>query len=376
VTPPPPGGLETARTPQFVVLTSDDNGFSGRPGSGSEGGLAFFERMLDGRSNPGGSGEGRTFDGAPVTASYFVVTRFLEPGHGEDPSILRAAWRQLHQRGHEIAVHTHTHPHGHRLDADQWREEMNACRERLTASPEEGGVGIPRDEVTGFRAPYLEYNPAALAAAEAEGFAYDSSIEEGFQEHEDGRNFVWPYRLSDGSPGDRFSAREHQRGAVGSHPALWEIPVYAWVVPPDDRCDAYGVEPGLRQRLAGRAAGYDPAQGRITGFDWNLWVAFGMARDEFVATVKHTLDLRLEGNRCPLVFGLHSDIYSTGYDDLPASSVGDRQSALEEAVEHALAREPVRMVAARHLVAWLEDPQPLVPHPRGGFAPRAVVEGQ
>jgi len=356
VTTAPPGGLVIARTPQFVVLTSDDNGLSGRPGSGSEGGLAFFERLLDGGTNPVGSGEGRTFDGAAVTASYFMVTRLLEPGRAESASTLREAWRDLHRRGHEIAVHTHTHPHGHGLDAVQWRQEMSACRERLTASLDEGGVGVSGDEVTGFRAPYLEYNPAALAAAEAEGFAYDSSIEEGFQEHEDGRNFVWPYRLTDGSPGDRFSAREHERGTVGSHPALWEIPIYAWVVPPDERCDAYGVEPGLRQRLAGREEGYDPARGRITGFDWNLWVAFGMARDEFVATVKHTLDLRLEGNRCPLIFGLHSDIYSTGYDDLPGSRVGERQAALEELVDEALGRPEVRVVSARDLVSWLEDP--------------------
>ena len=27
---------------------------------------------------------------------------------------------------------------------------------------------------------------------------------------------------------------------VGSHPALWEIPVHTWVVPPDDRSESYG----------------------------------------------------------------------------------------------------------------------------------------
>lgn len=356
--PSPPGGLDPERTPQFVVLASDDNGFSGRPGSGNEGGLDFFGGLLDDRTNAGRTGG--PLDGAPVTASHFMVTRFLEAGDGENPETVRAAWRDLHERGHEIAVHTHTHPHGLSFDIGQWRDEMRRCRDRLAAPFDEGGVGVPRDQITGFRAPYLDYNPAALAAAEAEGFSYDSSIEEGFQEHEDGTNFTWPYRLVNGSPGDRFAARDHDRGEVDSHPALWEIPAYAWVVPPDDRCGDYGVSPGLRQRLTERGEDdFDPASGKITGFDWNLWVAFAMDRAEFVATVKHTLDLRLEGNRCPLVFGLHSDIYSTGYDDLPRSSVEDRQTALEEAVEYALAREPVRMVAARHLLSWLKDPRPL-----------------
>jgi len=357
--PSPPGGLDPTRIPQFVVLASDDNGFSGRPGSGNEGGLTFLERLLDQRTNPMAAGERRTFDGAPVTASYFMVTSFIDPGGSESPTTVREAWRNLHERGHEIAVHTHSHPHGYGFGAPEWRQEMDACVRRLTAPMDEGGLGVPRSEIRGFRAPYLEYSPAAFVAVEGEGFAYDSSIQEGFQEHEDGGNFVWPYRLGEGSPGDRFQAREHERGVVGCHPALWELPIYAWIVPPDDRCGRYGVEPGLRRRLLDRKADFDVESGKITGFDWNLWVDFDMDRREFVAVVMYTLDRRLDGNRCPLVFGLHSDIYSTGYEELPRSRVGDRQAALEELVDAALARPDVRMIAARDLVSWLEDPLPL-----------------
>jgi hypothetical protein len=131
-------------------------------------------------------------------------------------------------------------------------------------------------------------------------------------------------------------------------------------VPPDDRCRDYGVAPGLRRRLAERGEeDFDPVAGKITGFDWNLWVAFAMDREEFVATVRHSLDLRLRGNRCPLVFGLHSDIYSTGYGRLGRSEVRDRQSALAETVDYALGQASVRVVAARDLVSWLENPRPL-----------------
>ena len=143
----PPGGLDPEQVPLFVVLASDDNGFSGRPGSGNEGGLAFFGSLLDGRRNPGGAGG--PFGGA-VTASYFMVTRFLEPGGAEDPATVRAAWRDLHEQGHEIAVHTHTHSHGLSFEFGQWRDEMRRCRDRLAAPLDRGGVGVPHDRITGF----------------------------------------------------------------------------------------------------------------------------------------------------------------------------------------------------------------------------------
>ena len=41
------------------------------------------------------------------------------------------------------------------------------------------------------------------------------------------------------------------------------------------------------------------------------------------------------------------------------SDASDRQSALAECVEYALGQEPVRAVAARDLLSWLEAPQAL-----------------
>jgi hypothetical protein len=54
---------------------------------------------------------------------------------------------------------------------------------------------------------------------------------------------------------------------ITSHPGLWELPTHPVVVPPDDRCAAYGVAPGLRARSKDAASGFDQASGKITGFD-------------------------------------------------------------------------------------------------------------
>ena len=80
--------------------------------------------------------------------------------------------------------------------------------------------------------------------------------------------------------------------------------------PPNDWVSAaviskgeYGVPAGLRTKLQGIKSYFDPASGKITGLDYNLWVEFTMTKDEVVATLKYTLDQRLKGNRAPMIFG-------------------------------------------------------------------------
>lgn len=349
--------------PQYVLLGSDDNGVSGLPGSAWNGGLAFFLDLLAGRCNPKGVGQAATFDGSPLRMTFFMITSQLLEKNVEEPTVLADAWRAVHRAGHEIALHTHTHPHGHELDVDTWVREMTECRRLLTAPASEGGIGIPQAELIGFRTPYLEYNPAAFSAMERLGLRYDCSIEEGVRPEDDGRNDPWPYRLDQGSPGDAFTARGHQRGSVGSHPSLWEIPVCMFITPPDEACAAYGLETGFRERLAKRVAYFNPRDGKITGFDWNLWVEFAMTRAEFLATLKYSFDLRLKGNRAPFHLGLHSEIYSNGYESLPASTPTDRQGAIRDFIDHILGNPQTRIVPFRDLLGWLENPVDLKENP-------------
>jgi len=369
--PGPPAGLRPEQVPQFVVFGSDDNGFSGLEGSGATGGLHFITGLFAGRRNPEGSGNPLTFDASTLHYSFYVNTFYITAGaagpsvyegNRENPVYVKRAWKEAVDSGHEIGVHTHSHPHGSELTQRQWQEEMLRCIEILgrpfdaAETPEkpdwEAGLGVGFERLAGFRTPFLELNDDTLKAARQLGFLYDCSIEEGTQPDQDGTNFLWPYRLDRGSPASP--------SLIGPHPGLWEVPVYVFMVPPDDLCGRYGVPAGLRADLQRRQDYFDPAAGKITGMDWNLWCEFSTTPAEFLAILKYTLDLRLSGNRCPLTIGLHSELYSDkdSTDGLNAT-VGERRAALREFFDHILRLPQVRVVDHRELLNWLQRPAPL-----------------
>jgi hypothetical protein len=175
-------------------------------------------------------------------------------------------------------------------------------------------------------------------------------VEEGFADGVHAGNMPWPYRVAPGYGG----------GGPAADAELWELPVYALVVPPDEECERYGVRPGLRARLGKMQSYFKPADGKITGFDWNLWVAFGMSGPEVVATYKYSLDRRLAGNRAPLTFGTHTDIYSEQYTPpITGSTAEERRRALAEILGWTLGHAEVRVVTARQLLDWLRNPAPL-----------------
>ena len=90
-----------------------------------------------------------------------------------------------------------------------------------------------------------------------------------------------------------------------------------------------------------------------------------MTKPEFTAVLKYTLDLRLEGNRAPFLFGAHTDYYSSKYtggyfnsseeSDLNADYT-ERQKAFEDFIEYALSIPYVRIVSNQKLLAWLKKP--------------------
>jgi len=296
--PLPPAGLAVADVPQFVMLGFDDN-----PDVDA---MRWFTGFLESRRNPAGAGDASRFDGGPLRAAFYSNGKYF-PANAE----LRAVHLAAFKAGHEIANHTENHEHGREFTEEQWRAEMVACTETFARA------GIPVESIRGFRTPFLEHNPAMFVALEALGFAYDTTLEEGEQPDQDGRNFLWPYTLHDGSPGNAFWAKQSGVPAVGSHPALWEIPIHVFIVPADADCERYGVKPGLRARMRDnikRTGGWDwsAEEGKITGLDWNVLEA-GLAKpEEFLAILKHTLDLRLEGNRAPFMVGGHTAFYPSG----------------------------------------------------------------
>ncbi|HVN33500.1 MAG TPA: polysaccharide deacetylase family protein [Thermoanaerobaculaceae bacterium] len=365
----PPAGLASQQVPLFVAFGSDDNGYSGLEGSGAGGGLHFLTELFAGRLNPAGTRNPATFDGVPLHYSFYVNTQYITADADtsaysvvrEDPVWVKRAWREALEAGHEIGVHTHSHPHGREFTVAQWEDEMQRCIEILerpyaeeeTPGPRDlsPGLGVARDQLIGFRTPFLEYADATLTAAQNQGFAYDCSLEEGLQEDQNGRNFLWPYRLDHGSPGNP---------TIGPHPGLWEIPVYVFIVPPDEACERLGVAPGLRTALKRRQDYFDTTAGKITGMDWNLWCEFAMSPAEFLATIMYTVELRLSGNRAPLTIGLHSELYSDRQASSEcAATPAERRAALESLVTYLQQHEAVRIVSAWELLAWLRHPVPL-----------------
>jgi hypothetical protein len=248
----PPCGLLPAQVPQFVSLGFDDNAYSGLDGSAGTGGFSWAVSMANARTNP---------DGTPVRLSFYMTTIYMDQWQSESPTFVKRAWRQALTSGHEIGNHTQGHLHGGMFPLTQWRMEMMSCINSLTKpfdpnesnfSPDASkGIGATAADIVGFRTPFLEYNDATLQAAK-DIFKYDCSIEDGFQPEQDGSNYLWPYTLDNGSPGHQILVDWGQRQPIQPRPGLWELPVHPVIVPPDDKCAMYGVQPGLRARLPAR----------------------------------------------------------------------------------------------------------------------------
>jgi hypothetical protein len=329
----------------FVSVGFDDNGFSGLPGSGGEGGIAWVMELFQSIENP---------DGTDARASFFLTSNYLDPENSDESELVAKAWRALKDAGHELGNHTRDHAHGLKFTPLEWHEQMEACEKDMEAA------GVDTFGVTGFRTPFLEYNDATFEALKAAGLSYDCSIEDGYQPDHDGTNYLWPYTLDEGSPGHQVQVEWGMREKISVHPGVWEMPAHPVIVPPDPECKRYGVEPGLRDRMKAVNNYFDVDSGKITGFDYNLWILFAMTGDEVLATLKHTLDLRLAGNRAPFMLGAHSDIYSSKYsEEAPNATLPERQETLRSFLEYALTKPEVRIVPIKDILDWVRDPQPL-----------------
>jgi hypothetical protein len=122
------------------------------------------------------------------------------------------------------------------------------------------------------------------------------------------------------------------------------------MIPADADCERYGVKHGLRARVgAALKVGYGGGSGepteKITGLDWNVLEAAKCDGPEFLAILKYTLDLRLEGNRAPFMVGGHTALY-------PAIDPG-RRRAIEEFIDYALSKPEVRFVTPLQLIGWM-----------------------
>lgn len=364
----PPGGLKVSEVPQFVSFGFDDNGYTGLIPPNDNCGLEWALNAFRSRKNPQGKNNPATFDGTNcsatlyLTSDYAVGTKYsLSP-----PELVKEAWNKAYRNGFEVGNHTNMHPNGTEFTPEQWLAEIDECFDILTgdlpknaaadqAYNPETGAGIKREDIYGFRAPYLAYNNNLLKALKERGFLYDASIQEGFQKGITGANMYWPYSFDEGC---------HTDESIEKYEGLWELPCYAVTVPPDDLCEKYGTPRGLRKKCFdihqnGGVDPFDMEDGKITGLDWNLGAVFNMKKDEFLATLKYSLDLRLQGNRCPMIFGGHCDFYCPGFEFPPNMTAPERMEVIEEFLDFALTYPEVRIVNMKNLLDWLKNPQTL-----------------
>ena len=354
--PLPPANLSPEEVPQFVTFGFDDNAHSGLVTDTLEG-VAWASHLFASLTNS---------DGTKGSCSFYLTTKYITKDHAEEPTdLVKKAWRDALSAGHDVGNHTHNHHWGQEFTKEQWLNEITTAQEILTTE-----VGTPHNlspQNIGFRTPFLGYNNATIAAVHATGFCYDCSIEEGSQEDQDGTNFLWPYTLDNGSPGNKYDnhTSNGEIPLVGNYPGLWELPSHMVIAPPDKLCEHYGIDKGFRQRLDEYKHTTDPdnefniADGKITGLDYNCLVMFGMNKAEYLGTLKYTLDLRLQGNRAPFTFGAHSDVYATGYDICPNITIAERREAVEEFLAYAQSKPQVVIASGKNIIEWMENPQHL-----------------
>lgn len=357
----PPSDIAPDDTlPMFASFSFDDDGYPD--------GVEFVMRAWGSRKNP---------DGSPVRATFYLKGDNLSRNSPEENARLKSTLRKAFAEGNEIGVHTFSHPHGARFDFSttpakredllseaDWLDEIERCAGAIEkpfgagmhADENAYGLGIQRSHIAGFRVPYVEYNAALFRALSKSGFRYDASIEEGWQSDRDGRNYFWPHTLNSGSPGDAWVSSEKfglPSPVAGNVPGLWELPVYPAIVPPGE----------LRERMTSRQPYFDARDGKITGTDWNLWFDFFMSGEEVLATLKHTFDLRREGNRCPFILAVHADIYSERYDELDLSDDAkkkiranwrERRKTMEAFLDYLQSFPDVHIVTMNDLVDRLE----------------------
>lgn len=381
----PPGDIPVEHAPMFISLGFDDNSHSGMPNSTAPtGGVKWVVDFTDTLTNPAGTGNAATFDGAPVLCSFYSNSYYMMPYNGDYASLVKWTHNYAYRKGHEVSNHTHSHltsGNGPELDAAAWEAELNLCNDWLTkpaptdstslSHDDNRGAGIAIEDIVGFRSPYLRYGNGTFEALKKLNFQYDCSIEEGLDPSQDGTNFYWPYTLDHESPGHNYmvetAGTKKAEYFKPEHGELWELPCYALVAPTDDLCEQYGIEPGFRQRLddyfttLGKPGSFDAANGKITGLDYNLYYfqEYNLNKAEALGVLKYTLDLRMQGNRAPFLLGVHSQYYNDVWNSNSPNiaSSADRRAVLEEFVSYALETYPdVRVTTMKNVMEWCRNP--------------------
>lgn len=242
-------------------------------------------------------------------------------------------------------------------------------------------ISVLKQNLFSFRAPRLEVNSDLFFALNDLGYTYDCGLEEGYETADGPATALWPYTFDNGSPNVWTQKVNGEKINMQAFPTgLWEIPVNAVVVPDSLRARIYAkyhkISLGAGEVWAYNAAEvaadsmdwcYGEGGGKITAFDFNMFILYGMTKAEFLATMKYNLDVRMAHGKAPLQFGCHTDYYTPIYDnatllsDFNKNSYGlsvtnrwntwtDRKAAVEDFAKYAISRGAY-IVSGKDLIA-------------------------
>lgn len=206
---------------------------------------------------------------------------------------------------------------GKKISVKAWKGAIELSEAELD---EHLKATVANGKIFGFRAPRLEINSNCFLALKEIGFTYDCGLEEGWEDDMNGKNAWWPYTTDNGSQNvwTQTMFGEDMEHFKTWPMGLWEIPVNTFIVPEGIRDEvwAHGNEINDNAPDKGEWESLEDwkMHGRITGFDFNMYILWGMTCDQWLETMKYNLDLRIEGNKAPLHYGCHTDYYSTMYD--------------------------------------------------------------
>ncbi|TFK24271.1 hypothetical protein FA15DRAFT_669712 [Coprinopsis marcescibilis] len=184
----PPGGLDPAQVPQFIVFSADDAIQSYT--------LDAVNQFLAQRRNPNECSPKMTYFTSLDYTNYTMVTDWYAAGN-------------------EIADHTMTHV------GTPAAEEINGNLIALNAL-----AGIPLSSIKGFRAPFLDFNADTLRTLHKSEFLYDSSAVASVPVTDPSTDAYWPYTLDNGLANNCLTEGLCQ--GEPRLPGLWEIPMYAF----------------------------------------------------------------------------------------------------------------------------------------------------
>jgi len=197
--------------PQLVVLTIDDDKLDIDS-------YRVYKKLFENLRNPNNQSIKATFF---LSDSYNATSFCLV--------------RNLYEKMHEIAISTVNYTCPHKLcnvagpsfrpwKYETWIEQILNMRERLYTY-----AGIPKSEITGFRAPLLE--PASdmhYRILMGNKFQYDSSL---VVSSENLTDMVWPFTLDYKAELDLSN-----NGPIEKYQGLWELPLPIFIGYNSSRC--------------------------------------------------------------------------------------------------------------------------------------------